>query len=272
VPEHRTLDFEGCHFAWRLEGTGPPLLMIMGVGASGLGANPVVDILRSHYTCLTFDNRGMGASQPAARSLTVPQMARDTRAIMDAAGWDTAHILGHSLGGLIALQLALDARARVRSLSLLCTFASGRGATRLDLKLLWILARIRFGTRHMREDAFRELVLAPDKTHPEDVDRRLVSVLGHELGDIPEITSAQLEAMRHHDVSHRLGELSGIPTLVISGDRDLIARPELGRAIAAGIRGARYVEIPGASHALPILEAPQCAALLLEFLPTVDRK
>jgi pimeloyl-ACP methyl ester carboxylesterase len=66
-----------------------------------------------------------------------------------------------------------------------------------------------------------------------------------------------------------LGELAGIPTLVISGDRDIIARPSSGRAIAAGIPGARYIEIAGASHAFPILEPERCAALILEHLAAV---
>jgi pimeloyl-ACP methyl ester carboxylesterase len=264
-----TFEFQGCHFAYRIEGAGPPLVIIQGVGACGLGSIPLVDILAKQYTCLTFDNRGIGASQPAALPISVEQMAADVLAIMDHAGWPSAHILGHSLGGLIALQIALMARSRVRSLSLLCTFARGADASPMTLKMLWIVLRIRFGPRRIRRDAFRELVLAPHQAYPADIDQRLAAVFGHDIADMPPITNQQLAAMRRHDVTPRLGELSGIPTLVISGQEDLIARPASGRAIAAGIGGARYVEMPGAAHALPVLEAERCAALVLEHLNRV---
>src|ERR1700722_1852084 len=107
VSQLQTFEFDGCRFAYGVDGQGPPLVMIQGVGAHGTAYNPQVEILKAHYTCLTFDNRGIGASQPAARKLTVNQMARDSLALMDHLGWGSAHIVGHSLGGLISLELAL---------------------------------------------------------------------------------------------------------------------------------------------------------------------
>jgi pimeloyl-ACP methyl ester carboxylesterase len=267
------LEFRGCRLAYRIDGAGPPVLMIQGVGAYGLGWNPQVAILEKHFACLSFDNRGIGSSQPAGMRLSVDQMAADALALMDAAGWDSAHIVGHSLGGLIALQLALAAKSRVRSLSLLCTFARGAHAMRMTASLLWIVLRIRFAPRRWRREAFMELVLPSGQTkgYPDDIADRLSAVFGHDIADIPPITSQQLAAMRHADVTPRLHELSGIPTLVISGAKDMIARPSSGRAIAEGIPGARYLEIPGASHAFPILEAERCAALLLEHLAEAER-
>ena len=81
---------------------------------------------------------GDGGSQPCSVPITVEQMAEDARALMDAHGWDSAHVVGHSLGGLVALHLALSDRTRVRSLSLLCTFACGRDATRLSWGMFWL--------------------------------------------------------------------------------------------------------------------------------------
>src|SRR5690242_4523426 len=74
--------FEGCALAWRLDGAGPPLVMIEGTGSYGTSANPLIDRLQKRYTCLSFDNRGLGASQPAGKELTVRQMARDALALM----------------------------------------------------------------------------------------------------------------------------------------------------------------------------------------------
>ena len=93
---------------------------------------PQIEALSGRFQCLSFDNRGLGQSQPLGARLTVEQMAEDALALMDAQGWASAHLIGHSMGGLIALQGALSARARVLSLSLLCTFA--RGTTPRDLR------------------------------------------------------------------------------------------------------------------------------------------
>ncbi|MGA2212242.1 MAG: alpha/beta fold hydrolase [Bryobacteraceae bacterium] len=274
MPQLQTFEFEGCRFAYRVEGEGPPLMMIQGVGAQGTAYNPQIEILKARYACLTFDNRGIGASQPAAKKITVSQMARDALALMDHVGWSSAHIIGHSLGGLVALELALMARPRVRSLTLLNTFASGAAASRMTLRLLWIVFRLQFAPRPFRRDAFMELVLAPGegKAKVKGLAERMARVLGHDVADLPSISNQQLSAMRAADLTGRLAELSGIPTLVISGEKDMIARPSLGRAIASGIPGARYLEIAGASHAFPILEAERCAALTMQHLAGAETR
>jgi pimeloyl-ACP methyl ester carboxylesterase len=274
VVQFQTFAFKGCRLAYRIVGKGPPLVMIQGAGAYGLGWNPQVEILAKHYTCLTFDNRGVGKSQPAGMPLSVEQMAADVDALMDQIGWHSAHIVGHSLGGLVALELALTDKSRIRSLALLCTFARGADARHLTLLLVWIILRIRFGPRRLRRQAFLDLVLPPGQraVQSTDVSERIAAVFGHDIGDVPPITNRQLAAMTRHDVTPRLGELSGIPTLVISGDKDLIARPTSGRIIAAGIRSAKYIEIAGASHAFPVLEAERCGALLLQHLAAADSR
>lgn len=248
--------------------------MIQGVGAQGTAPNPQVEILEPHYTCLTFDNRGIGASQPAGVPLSVEQFAIDTLALMDHVGWDSAHIVGHSLGGLIALESALTAKRRVRSLTLLCTFARGADANRLTPTLLWIGLRVRFGTRRMRRKAFIDLVVPPGSRdgYSDELAAHISKILGHDVADLPPVTDQQLSAMGKHDVTPRLGELAGIPTLVISAEKDPIAPTSSGRAIAAGIPGARFIEIAGASHSFPILEPERCGALTLEHLAAAERR
>src|SRR6187402_2378254 len=112
----RSVEFRGCRLSYSLEGDGPPVILIQGVGVCGTGWTPQVRALRSNFQCLTFDNRGIGASQPAGVAITVPQMAEDAFQLMDDAGWDSAHVVGHSLGGPVALQMALMQPQRVRSL------------------------------------------------------------------------------------------------------------------------------------------------------------
>lgn|SRR6185312_2266079 len=263
-----SLEFEGCRFAWRVDGAGPPLVIIQGVGACGTSPNPQIELLSSRYSCLGFDNRGIGMSQPAARPLSLQQGAADVAALMDELGWASAHIVAHSFGGMVAVQLALSERRRVRSLTLLCSFARGADAAELSFWLVWILTRLRFGSRALRRRAFQELVLP--KGHPElhsaAMSQRLSSIVGHDIADAPPITEEQVGVMRRADLTQRLSELAGIPTLVVNGEKDRLARPELGRALAAGIPGARYVEIAGAGHSLPVIDPERCAALVLSHL------
>lgn len=265
--EPSPIEHRGCRLAYSVRGDGPPVLLIQGVAVHGDGWRPQVDGLADAYRCLSFDNRGMGRSQPLGVRLSVGQMAEDARVLMDAQGWSSAHVVGHSMGGLIALELALGARERVRSLSLLCTFAGGRRATPMTLWMLWVGLRTRVGTRRSRRHAFLRLVMPPDVLAAADRDalaERLAPIFGHDLGDQPPVVMKQLAAMRAYDATPRLGELAGLPALVVSAAGDRIAPPSVGRALAAGIPGARYVEIAGASHGVTIQCAERVNALLRE--------
>lgn len=270
------LEHRGCRLAYGVRGDGPPVLLIQGVGVHGAGWTPQVDGIASRYRCLWFDNRGMGRSQPIGGApVSVAQMADDARALMDAQGWGSAHLVGHSLGGLVAQHLALEDRARVRSLSLLCTFARGRDATRLTAWMLWVGLRTRIGPRRLRRHAFLQIVMPPDALQGADRDSlagRLAPLFGHDLADQPPVAMKQLRAMNAYDATPRLGELAGVPTLVVSAAHDPIARPESGRALAAGIPGARYVEFADASHGVVIQHADRVNALLLEHLDQAEAR
>lgn len=258
----RLLHDEGMPMQFDLAGSaGPEVLFIQGVGIRGAGWKPQTDRLSGTHHCAWFDNRGMGhnAGMLQSEPLTVDQMAADGLAVLNAAGWQApVHLVGHSLGGLIALTLALQAPQRVRSLSLLCTFGDGRAVAPLSWRMMWSGMRSRIGSRASRRRGFLELLLpppAPDAVTCERLARDLEPLFGHDLADQPPVVSRQLAAMRRMNVMSRLTQLGSIPTLVISAFHDPIAPPSLGRALAAGIRGARYVEVPDASHGLPITHA-----------------
>ncbi|MEO8217795.1 MAG: alpha/beta fold hydrolase [Acidobacteriota bacterium] len=127
----RIVEQSGCPITYDVRGRGPAVLFIQGVGVHGDGWSPQIAELSPHYECVSFDNRGIGRSCPSAAAITVEQLAEDALAVMDAADLPAAHVVGHSLGGLVALQMALGNPHRLRSLSLLCTFAAGRDAAPL---------------------------------------------------------------------------------------------------------------------------------------------
>ncbi len=258
---------EGCYLHYTVRGSGPPVLFIQGVGVQGDGWLPQIGELSSDFTCMSFDNRGMGRSQPVEAVITVERMANDAAAILDAERVRSAHVVGHSLGGLVALQMALSHRERVKSLALLCTFSGGKAAAPMTRRLFWLGLGTRVGTRGMRRRAFLKLVMPPGPIA--DADRmaeRLSQLFGHDIADQPPIASRQLAALRSADVSPRLSELAGLPTLVLTGAHDPIGPPSAGSALAAAIPGARYVEVADASHTLPITHADLTNRLLRDHL------
>lgn len=267
MSETSWLESQGCRLSYGVEGEGEPVLLVQGVAVQGEAWRPQVDGLAARYRCLWFDNRGLGRSQPRGAPLSVARMAEDALHLLDAQGWDAAHVVGHSLGGLIAQHLALTARERVRSLSLLCTFARGRDVTRPSLAMIWLGLRSRLGTRRQRRLAFLRIVMPPEVLAHADLDalaERLGHLFGHDLADSPPITLEQMAAMGAYDATPRLGELVGVPTLVVNAEHDPIATPRLGRALAAGIPGARYQEISAASHGVPLQLPERINALLHE--------
>jgi pimeloyl-ACP methyl ester carboxylesterase len=248
-------------------------VFIQGVGVHGGGWMPQVRELRRSFTCAYFDNRGMGRSQPAACPITVERMAEDTLALLAGLGWESAHVVGHSLGGPVAIEMALRQRRRVRSLSLLCTVSRGRDATRLSWRLAWLGVRSRIGPRRARRRAFLDIVMPPGSVSDrgwEEQAAGLAEIFGHDLADQPPIAMAQLGALRRYDATPRLAALDGIPTLVVSAAHDPIAPPRFGKALAAAIPRARFVELADASHGLPIQHAAAVNSMLRDFFESIE--
>lgn len=258
----RTVDVE---ISYEVAGNGPAVLCIQGVGVAGTGWRPQVHGLADRFRMISFDNRGIGQSSPGSTVLTIEAMAGDAIAVLDAERIDRCHVMGHSMGGLIAQHVALIASHRVHSLSLLCTVANGRDATALSLRMLVPGLRARVGTRRMRRAGMLRMIMPREYLRGVDRGRlasELQALFGRDLGDNPPIIGQQLDAMSRYNALPRLTQLAGIPTLVMSGAHDPIAPPRLGRAIADGIRGATFVEFRQASHALPI----QCAREVNDLL------
>lgn len=258
---------------YEVSGDGPPIVFIQGIGVTGEGWRLQVSHFEGRFSTLVFDNRGIGASRPCRGPITIEAMAGDAVAVLDAAGFNSAHVVGHSMGGVIAQELALSHPEKVRSLSLLCTFARGRDAARLSPGMVWKTIRTRIGTRSTRRRAFLEMLASPGELEGvEDaiLAKRVAGLIGRELADQPRIIMRQLRALVRHDVSALLGRLGDIPTKVISAGYDRIARPEYGRKLAAAIPGASFEEIAETSHGMTILRAADVNRRLERFIRSVE--
>ena len=111
----------GTRIHWEEHGHGDPVLLIMGLGATLELWHRVTPMLSGQYRTILFDNRGAGRSDAPPGPYSIPQMADDALAVLDAAGAPTARVFGASMGGMIAQELALNHPERVRSLILGCT-------------------------------------------------------------------------------------------------------------------------------------------------------
>ena len=239
------------------EGTGPAILFIQGVGVAAQAWRPQLAALVGDYQCIAFDNRGVGRSRGDAGPTSIEALAADAVAVLDWAGVERAHVVGHSMGGVIAQQLALDHPARVRSLALVCTFSRGREAVRLRWDMLRRGLPTMIGPTTFRARAMARLIASPrdiDALGADGVARIVGDAFGRPLARRPAVAMHQLRALARHDAHQHLATLQGIPSLVLSGDDDIIAPARYGRTLATAIGAVRFSVVPEAGHALPILQ------------------
>lgn len=234
----------GVRIRWRASGSGEPLLLIMGFGYSSEMWHHVEPGLAARFEVLAFDHRGVGGSSMAPGPHLMATMAADAAAVLDAAGVETAHVFGVSMGGYIAQELALRHPQRIRSLILGCTSCGGANAVPPDQE---VLAAIEARKSMPPEQAVRALV--PYIYDPKTPVERIEADLAIRLRTYPpaETQEAQLEGILRWESYGRLGQLRG-PTLVLHGEHDRLVPPENGRLLATKIAGARLVMLADASH------------------------
>lgn len=251
------LEVEGACLSVEVAGErGPPVLLIQGVGVRGAGWRPQIEALQHVARLAWFDHRGIGRSSGAP--VPIAQVAEDALAILDHLGWADAHLVGHSMGGVVAQEVALVAPERVRSLALLCTFARGRAAIQLSPRALLGQLQTRLGTQQMRRRAFFRLVADPQLHGGPDEEAHMAeleAVFGRALWALPPATMGQLRALVRFDRSAALPRLAGLPVLVLSGRADRIAVPEQGIALARAL-GVEPVLLDG-GHAVVVSQAPE---------------
>src|SRR3954468_18220299 len=107
-----------------------PLLLIQGMSGTHLSwGDPFLEQLADDFDVVTYDHRGIGRSAPVSAPFTIAELADDAAQILDAVGWETAHVMGISMGGMVAQELALRHGGRIRTLTLGCTYCGGPGSS-----------------------------------------------------------------------------------------------------------------------------------------------
>ena len=243
-------------------GAGPPLLLIMGMSGSALHwGEPFLQALRADFEVIAYDHRGVGASSRLEGALTIAQLAEDAAGLLDALEVDAAHVLGISMGGMVAQELALARPERVRTLTLGCTYCGGEGSSLTSPEVLArILEAMGSGDREHALRTAWEINVSADMAADAGAYASFLAVAERRAVAVP-VIAAQMQAIAAHDTSARLPRLR-IPTLVVHGSEDQLLAVENGRLLASLIPAARLEILAGAGH-LFFWERPQRSAELV---------
>ena len=254
------LDFE-------VRGSGDPILFISGTNDDRNGWAANVPAFEERFQCVIFDNRDVGTSPRADGFYTIEDMAYDAIGVLDRAGVDRAHVVGHSMGSLIAQELAISVPERVRSLTLVGAFPQ------VDSYMRGALTGWQQAIRGLEPSEFA-LVASYFW-----LGETMINVEGHEaLVEVitPLIESQgadafcrQIDAVFAYRAIDRLDQIVA-PTLVVWGVEDKTVLENHQRVFLDRIRDARYARIDGAGHC-PTFEQPEAFnAALQEFFATVQ--
>ena len=238
--------------AYELRGTlhrrRPWLVMIQGMGLDRLGWQPVLGTLGRHFRLVLVDNRGFGSSSQAG-SFSVADMAGDVVAVLDAAGIRRAHVMGASLGGMVAQELAIAHPERVDGLILACTAEGWPFAYPMPAASVRMLAATAGLTAEaaLRRHTENALSARTVRDHPELVSR-LVEIQRSRPADTAAL-SAQAAAGARYAGRLRQRRIRA-RTLVLQGRADTVVDPRNARLLADRIPGAELVIFPELGHLL----------------------
>ena len=244
-----------------------PVLMIQGLGASKNAWNLQRIAMATRFRIISFDNRGAGRSDKPTVPFTLEQMADDALAVLDAAGIETAHVVGASMGGVISQIVAVKHPHRVRSLTLVCT-ACRNHPWRQELLQSWAKTAEEKGMIEVGKEA-AQWVMSPRSF------RRLVPAFTW-MGPLAALRPrhsfvSQIDAILNtrEDLVDQLSTITA-PTMVIVGNQDILTPRGDSEEIAERIPNAELVVISGAAHGLMMEHSSTFNKILIEFLQRTE--
>ncbi len=256
------IDIAGTDLYYERRGAGAPLLLIQGLGGNSLHwGEGFLGGLEDGFELILFDHRGAGRSGPLVGEHTIAELATDAAGLLDALQIDAAHVVGISMGGMVAQELALQAPERVLTLTLGCTFPGGPEATMTDMTVVGMLAEaVLSGDQERTLRVGYEVMIAAEYAEQEGAYELYRELAGQYPAPIP-VLMAQLSAIMGHDTSQRLLEIE-LPTLVIHGTEDRLMDVSNGELIARLVPGARLELLEGSGHMF-FWEQPERSARLV---------
>ena len=263
------VEVNGITIDYRVEGQGEPLIMIMGLGSDQSNWRLQTGLFRKHYRTITFDNRGVGKSDKPTEPYSINMMVDDTIGLMDHLGIQKAHILGVSMGGMIAQELAINYPERVNKLVLGCTFACRNGSSGLTSGASKAMEAYESSSKN--EASIRRLVdIIIDLTFNRTLYRVIfIPLMKIAIGlsglSVLNGVAGQLDAILEHDAADRLWMVRA-PTLVITGTEDRLVNPVSSDFIANLVPKAKLVKVEGGSHGFSGEMSNEFNTEVLDFL------
>ncbi|OJF10027.1 alpha/beta fold hydrolase [Couchioplanes caeruleus] len=254
---------------------GEPLLLVSATEAQMVmyPQDLCMALVGAGFRVVRFDNRDAGLSthlvgrpapapflaalRPSMAPYRLTDMAADAMAVLDALGWESAHVAGSSMGGMIAQTVAIACPSRVRSLTSISSTPSVRVGARPPLKVLRAMTKLLARpVRSAEEAGEREVAIYRLMGSPGyPLDEAMAHGIGREAYERhptdPMSGRRQRAAVAASDDRRPALSRLRMPALVIHGDEDVMMRPRAGRATAEAIPGARLVSYPGMGHDLP---------------------
>src|SRR3954447_11424192 len=258
-------DVNGQRLYHETHGDGEPLLCVAGLTCDTLVWIPQVQAFSAAHRTVIFDNRDAGQSSMATGDYEIADMARDALALADELELDSFHLLGLSMGGAIAQEMALAAPERIRTLTLAVTFA-GAGAWGQKLNELWSDRRAKM----TREQQVDELMLLTSSEeffeNAEMVSYMRTMMLSDPHPQPADAFARQLDASSHHDARDRLGSLT-MPVHVIGAEWDILVPGWKSQELIELLpEGAKLTVVPRAPHGVQIERAEEFNAAVLDFI------
>jgi pimeloyl-ACP methyl ester carboxylesterase len=246
-------------------GSGEPLLLIQGMaGNTAHWGEPFLAELEGDFELVAYDHREVGQSARVGRPFTIADLADDAVGLLAALGIERAHVLGISMGGMVAQEVALRHPDVVRSLVLGCTYPGGARARLTDPAVMQRLAEPMFAgdTERALRAGWEANVSRPVAADPAAWEAFLVVARQHPAS--LQALMGQMQAIQGHDTSARLRQIRA-PTLVVHGTEDEMLSADNGRLIAELIPGARLELLEGVGHMWWWEQPERSAALVREF-------
>jgi 3-oxoadipate enol-lactonase len=245
-------------------GSGPPLLAIMGMSGTLLSwGEPFMGALRERFEVIAYDHRGVGESSRIETPFTTAELAEDAAGLLDALEVESAHVLGISMGGMVAQELALAHPRRIRTLVLGCTYCGGEGSTLAPPAIGQRLAEaMGSGDRERVIRTTWEICTSPRvREDPELYSVFRANALRRAVAR--EVIVAQVQSIVAHDTSARLSGLR-MPTLIVHGTADELIPVENAHVIAGHMPDARLEILDGVGHLFFWEQPPRSAELVCE--------
>ena len=262
----RRITVDGTALRYIDSGHGTPVVFLHGLGASMYTwRKNLAPVAAAGYRVIAFDNRGFGFSDKPATGYDNASFARLTVALLDSLHVPEAVLVGHSMGGAIAAEVAIAHPERVRGVVLIASAGLGVREPRLFRVGRWPVVGpllFAFRSRGLTERLLKATYADPRKVSEADVDQYYAPVAEREYGSA---LRAVLRQFRFDGLAGRLDHIAA-PTLVLWGEADRLIPITLGRALASGIPRAAFLSVPGAGHAVQEEAPDEVNRLLIRFL------